>query len=198
MRDEKTTKGRNFATIFYEDSMPSDLVKRLESLRIPAFISPLHDKDLNEDGSPKKAHYHVMFMFSGNKTIEQVRSIVTQLGGVGVLLVADLRANARYLCHLDSDDSKAKYSIDDVISLSGADYKTTINLAKDKYNAIAEMVDYCVENDIVSYAELFIYAKNNNFMWFRVLCDNSTTVYSFLKSLGWDRDIYRSNRRKIK
>ena len=188
-------KGRNFGTIFYLDSMPKDLFKQLESLCIPIFISPLHDKDIAEDGSPKKEHYHCLMMFSGNKTVEQVKSIVTSLGGVGVILIADLRASARYLCHLDSDDSKAKYSIEDVISLSGADYKTTINLAKDKYTAIAEMVDYCVENDIISYAELLVYAKSNNYMWFRVLCDNSTTVYSFLKSLGWDRDYLLKRRR---
>lgn len=43
--------------------------------------------------------------------------------------------------------------MEDVISCSGADYQTMINLATDKYSAIGEMTEFCLQNSVVSYAK---------------------------------------------
>ena len=62
-----------------------------------------------------------------------------------------------------------------------------INLASDKYSAIGEMIDFCIQNDVDCYAELLLLAKNNREDWFRVLCDNGTvTLVQFLKSKYWE------------
>ena len=50
---------RNFATVIYPESAPSDWKEILNQEFIPAFISPLHDRDTNPTGEPKKPHYHV-------------------------------------------------------------------------------------------------------------------------------------------
>ena len=75
------------------------------------------------------------------------------IGGVGVEPVKSVRAYARYLCHLDSPD-KVCYRTEDVLSLSGADYNTMIQLASDKYSAIGEnklrmMADEHSESDFI-------------------------------------------------
>ena len=54
------------------------------------------------------------------------------------------------------------------------DYQTMINLATDKYSAIGEMIEFCLQNGVVSYAQLLLFAKENRQDWFRVLCDNGT------------------------
>ncbi len=36
-----------------------------------------------------------------------------------------------------------------------------INLATDKYSAIGEMIEFCIQNDVVSYARLLLFAKEN-------------------------------------
>ena len=78
-------------------------------------------------------------------------------------------------------------------ALSGADYNTMISLASDKYSAIGEMIDFCIQNCIESYAQLLLYAKDNCKDWFRVLCDNGTvTMVQFLKSRYWE--IHKYNR----
>lgn len=59
------SRKRCFATILYTDSCAPDFMQKLESMHIPAFLSPLHDRDLKEDGSIKKPHYHLMLMFQG-------------------------------------------------------------------------------------------------------------------------------------
>ena len=50
-----TNKGsgrfRNFATVVYPESAPADWLTVLDSLHVPAFVSPLHDADVNADNT---------------------------------------------------------------------------------------------------------------------------------------------------
>lgn len=178
---------RNFATVVYPDSAPEDWQEILSQQHVPTFISPLHDQDINPGGEPKKAHYHVMIMFENVKTAEQAKAVFDQIGGVGLEIVQSIRGYARYLCHLDNPE-KHQYLQDDVRCLGGADYPAVIGLALDKYKAISEMVDYCVLHGIYSYAQLFLYAKEEHFDWYRVLCDSGTLVIKeFLKSFTWEQ-----------
>lgn len=186
MADKKTdTRTRNFATIVYPDSAPEAWQEILSQQFIPAFISPLHDKDTNPTGEPKKPHYHVILMFEGKKSVEQVNEIFNLIGGVGCEKVNSIRGYARYLCHLDNPE-KAQYEQSEVRSMGGADYVGTIGLVIDKYKAISEMIDYCKENNVVSYSDLLEYCRLERFDWFRVLCDNGTVVMKeYLKSKSW-------------
>lgn len=188
MADKKSSgKGRtrNFATVVYPDSAPENWQEILAEQFVPAFISPLHDKDVNPTGEPKKPHWHVMIMFEGVKTVEQVSSIFEKIGGVGCEVVQSQRGYARYLCHMDNPE-KHQYDAEMVRSLCGADYNGTIGLVTDKYKAIGEMIDYCEDNGIFSYSELLKYCRNEHFDWFRVLCDNGTVVMKeYLKSKSW-------------
>ena len=187
MSTSKDERCRNFATIVYPDSAPSDWLDTLSSYHIPSFVSPLHDNDTNPNGESKKPHYHVMFMFEGNKSVSQIRDIFSSFGGVGVEKVKSLRGYARYLCHLDNPE-KAQYSLSDVRCLCGADIFSIVNLACDRYTAIREMMFFCSENSIYSYAHLIEYAAINNDSWFRILCDSGTVVMKeYLKSLRWER-----------
>lgn len=184
--DINRRRTRNYATIVYRESAPKDWLVRLSEQCVRALVSPCHNRDKNDDGTLKKEHFHVVLMFDGVKTIEQAREVFDVINGIGVEPIKCLRAYARYLCHLDNED-KFRYNTDDVISFAGADYYSLINLATDKYSAISEMMDFCVENDIISYAQLLLYSKNNREDWFRVLCDNGTvTIVNFLRSRGWE------------
>lgn len=189
MTDKKTdTRARNFATIVYPDSAPETWQEILSQQFIPAFISPLHDKDTNPTGEPKKPHYHVILMFEGKKSVEQVNEIFNLIGGVGCEKVNSIRGYARYLCHLDNPE-KAQYEQSEVRSMGGADYIGTIGLVIDKYKAISEMIDYCKENNIISYSDLLEYCRLERFDWFRVLCDNGTVVMKeYLKSKSWTNE----------
>lgn len=71
-RDQRT---RNFATVVYPESAPSDWIDKLDQLHVAALISPLHDKDTNPSGEPKKPHYHVLLMFEGKKDYENRLSL---------------------------------------------------------------------------------------------------------------------------
>lgn len=185
----KILRTRNWTTIVYPESAPLNWITILKAHLVPAFISPLHNQDYTEDGTLKKAHYHVVILFDNVKTQEQAKEIFDSIGGVGVIAIKSIRTYTRYLCHLDNPE-KAQYNPTDVISCSGADYHSIIGLASDKYTTIGEIMDYCTQNSIYSYAQLLTYAKNNRFDWFKVLVDSGTLVIvQFLKSLSWEDNI---------
>lgn len=201
MSTKKTSKSsgsgrtRNYATVVYPESAPENWRDILTGLFIPAFISPLHDKDINPGGEPKKPHYHVIIMFDSVKTLEQAKAVFEQIGGVGCEVIASIRGYARYLCHLDNPE-KAQYNPEEVTCLCGSDYPGTCSLVTDKYKVIEEMIDWCVDNQCISYVSLISYAKTERRDWFRSLCDNSTIVMKeFLKSMKWDLDQANRQRR---
>lgn len=189
MAEKKTRsadgRARNFATVVYPESAPENWLEIVAGHFVPAFISPLHDSDINPDGEPKKPHYHVVLMFEGKKSLEQIRDITLSFGGVGCEIVQSIRGYARYLCHLDNPE-KAQYSPEDVMVFCGADYTSTIGLVIDKYKAVREMIAFCKEQGVESFSELLEYSSEERFDWFRVLCDNGTVVMKeYLKSKSW-------------
>ena len=105
----RDTRARNYACVVYPDSAPTNWQDILSGHCVPAFISPLHDKDFNVTGEPKKPHYHVVLMFDGKKSVNQVTEIFQSFGGVGCEVVKSIRGYSRYLCHLDNPE-KAQYN----------------------------------------------------------------------------------------
>ena len=74
----------------------------------------LHDKDIDNDGTLKKAHYHVY----GKLDTPRIPNSVANALGVGVAslrVVSSWRGAVRYLVHLDNPD-KFQYSVDDIVS----------------------------------------------------------------------------------
>ena len=192
MTNRKTQKNesryRNFATVVYPESAPQNWKEIIAELKLPVAVSPLHDKDKNPTGEPKKPHYHVLLCFEGVKSVEQVRALTQLFGGVGVEVVNTKRGYARYLCHLDNPE-KAQYSQEDVLCFGGFDFQDVVGLPTDRLKAIEEMMDFCDENQILSYAYLCRYARSNRRDWFRVLCENGTYVIKeYLKSLEWEME----------
>lgn len=181
----KDNRTRNYATVVYPESAPEGWQSILAEQFVPAFVSPLHDKDINPGGEPKKPHHHVILMYDNKKTPEQARELFEKIGGVGCETVQSVRGYARYLCHLDNPE-KAQYNPEDVRAFCGADYTGVCSLVLDKYKAIDEMMDFCDEYGIVSYRDLMQYCRKERRDWFRVLCDNGTYVMlEYLKSATW-------------
>ena len=48
--------------LVYPDSVNENWLFLLDSLHIPICVSPLHDKDFNPTGEPKKPHKHIFQM----------------------------------------------------------------------------------------------------------------------------------------
>lgn len=176
---------RNFATVVYPDSAPENWIDILSEYHVSAFISPLHNRDVNPDLSVKKPHYHVMLMFEGKKNFDsQVKPIFDAIGGVGREYVQSVRGYARYLCHLDNPE-KYQYATSDVRSLAGADYYTVIALPEDVNKILSEMEQWILENNCIYYYDLSNFARMYKPEWHRVLINKSLHIIFFMRSLEY-------------
>ena len=70
---EKNVKKRNWAFVLYPESAPKDWREQLAKSGIQCAVSPLHDKDLDPTGNPKKPHYHVILVYGNPTTYNNVK-----------------------------------------------------------------------------------------------------------------------------
>lgn len=190
MSENKKVRERSqyFATTIYNDSAPDNWKEILKNTHIRAFTVE-HSKDVNEDGTPKKPHWHVMVLFDSLKSKRQARELFDSIGGVGVENIQSSRGYARYLCHLDNPE-KVQYNPDDVECFGGVNYKEFI-LSTQQYeeNMFCEIIDFCEENDVVSFYKLMMFARYERPEWFTYMHSKKTyAIKEFLKSKQWDME----------
>lgn len=184
----KDGRARNFACVVYPESAPENWLQIIAEAKIPVLVSPLHNRDKNPTGEPKKNHHHVISLYENKKNEEQAREFFESFGGVGCEVVKSIRGYARYLCHLDNPE-KAQYDTADVLQYGGADYLDIIELPTDRLAVIREMQAWLRANEVVSYAALMDYAADEKPDWFKVLCESASYVMDkYLKSLKWELD----------
>lgn len=180
-------RNSRWATILYQESAVPNFVEVLKSYKVPFLISPLHDRDLQEQNPSefKKPHWHLMLYFESLKSQEQAREIFTAIGGVGAESVQAPVAYARYLCHMDDPD-KAQYDKDDVVAY-GIDYSSCIATTDMKYIQLLDIFEFAFYNGICSFSSLLLTLSNDRYDLFKVACDNAFLVKSYLSSLGLPR-----------
>lgn len=175
--NKQVERARNWLFIIYPESAPEDWIEQLDSLNVQTCISPLHDKDTNPTGEPKKAHHHVLLVFDGNKSYNQVSKITEQLNASIPIIAQSVKGSVRYFTHMDNPE-KYQYNAKDIISLSGFDVAEALKPSSaDRYSLIKDMIEFIQDNQISEFEELVIYAINNKMdTWFPLLCDNSAYI----------------------
>lgn len=182
-----TTRNTYYATLVYPESAGKDWIEKLEEEHIQALISPLHDKDIDNEGKTKKPHYHVILIFESLKSKNQVQEIIDKFYGVGVIPLHSLGAYSRYLCHLDNSD-KAQYKREDVKELGGADYKECCrqNGEKEKEEEanLIELTQLILDKKISYFHEVADLVIKEHKDLFGVLKQNPYYIHSVVLSLS--------------
>ena len=186
-RDIATEKRtRNWLTILYPESLRDDFRDVIRGWHVPALLSPLHDKDVNKDGTPKKPHYHLLVMFKGVKRYGQMEELFGGLltaGHAEPMECQDMRGSARYFCHMD-DAEKHRYPESDVTTFGGIDYQEMTELPTDKERYIREMCAWCRAEGCISFAALVDEAAANHPDWHHALVSNCTMImFRYVRSL---------------
>jgi len=153
-QEKNKKKSRNWQAVVYPESAPEDWQEILKSLTIPGFISPLHDKDKQPDGTDKKPHYHVILIWDGPTTYKNAKETFDLIGGVmQPIPIQSLTGATRYLCHMDDPD-KYQYSSDEVQSLFGADFFDQIAKNANDSASLRKLFQFIREEDITEYCDL--------------------------------------------
>ena len=115
---KSNTKKRQWAFVCYPESLPPDWIEILKQSGLQCAISPLHDKDINPDNTPKKPHYHVILVYAGPTTYNNVATFTASINGTIPQPLEQVRGYYRYLTHKDNPE-KAQYDEKDIITLNG-------------------------------------------------------------------------------
>ena len=180
----KETRTRNWTCVVYPESAPQNWRELLDDTHLEWVESPLHDKDINANGEGKKAHWHVLLMFGGVKTYEQVKEVTDILNGTIPERCHNAKALVRYMAHLDNPE-KAQYSVSDIRAHGGVDLAELLRpSSSERYTLIGDMLSFVRDKHIVEFQDLMDYALQHEFdTWFPLLCDNSAFVVGqYIKS----------------
>lgn len=181
-------RSRSYAMVLYEDSMNKNWEEVLRERRIDGF-SVYHDRDMKENGEPKKPHYHILIKYKNQKAESTVKELAKKIGAANekIIIIKEFKKYAEYLIHKNNPE-KAQYLPDDVKSYGDMDYKRLID-GKEKnqdIEVLKEILDFCNENNIYSYADLLDYTGQNNDDWFKLISGRyMRCIATYLKSRYW-------------
>jgi len=192
--DEKRAgqRTRNWTAIFYPEDLPEDWRELVNDQHVKWVESPLHDKDLNADGEPKKPHHHVMFCFDAVKTCEQIMDMLKELFGesdgsiVGVAppcMVKDRGALIRYFAHMDNPE-KAQYDPADIIGHNGIDVAELLRYsATETRLMIIAMEEFIEQRKLTELCAFSAAIRYEHPEWHTLLATKMTMYFSaFIKS----------------
>lgn len=197
--EDKVETKKYACCILYPDSTTynvDSIITELANQHISFAISPIHDRDIKEDGSPKKPHYHFLVAYPNATTLNNFKSLFEICG----LQKSDLHVVQlcysgvgyyRYLTHKDNPE-KAQY--EDIGIRVFNDYNGIFEkfqkTEKDKTDnliRIFQIVDYL---DTVSFHSLMQYLMLNEVELFKMITSSSALaicIKEYQRSLEYDK-----------
>lgn len=160
----KKPKGTQFAFLLYPENLPQNWEDELEALGLRCAISPLHDRDVNKDGTPKKPHYHGIIVAKNPITTQAMRNKLTNVLGKSVASqvqfikksILDAYAYFTHSTKQAKADKKFQYDEKEIKLLNGFDvqrYETPLD-EYDKWALVNEIIDAIIECEIKNVVEL--------------------------------------------
>ena len=178
---EKDTRTRNWAMIVYPESAPEDWREILDDLHIPWIASPLHNKDVNPDGTKKKPHWHVILTFENKKSFHQIKAIADKLNATIPQTCESLRGYIRYLVHTDNPE-KFQYSKADIENHGVADIEKYFQNTASIRTILKALTRHISDEEVTNYADLIEYAMAKGDDWFDVASSHTIYFGALLKS----------------
>lgn len=177
-------KGRNWAFVVYPDSMPDNYEEIITETGLPMAFSPLHDKDINPDGSPKKPHYHVICYYENPTTSRAVKEYVSdKLNGTIPIKLESMVGMYRYHLHLDNPE---KYQYDDRFRkfYNGFDVSNVEKLTYTEIQKLLKEIQQIIrDTGIVEYSDLLDYLLDMSlFNLWDVASNHTIMVNTYLSS----------------
>ena len=143
-------KSKFWCFIAYPESAPENWKDILSERGLCFAVSPLHDLDINADGSKKKEHWHIILEYPGPTTEKCVSEVAKLVNGTRVFKVENLRGMYRYLAHLDNPE-KAQYDIQKVEKYGGFELDLTVTEVN---RIIKEILEDVESESIIEYSDL--------------------------------------------
>lgn len=192
------SKSKYFCCMLYPDSTTYDvdyIIKALAEEHLTFAVSPIHDRDVEDDGSPKKGHYHLLLAYSSATTLNNIRAWFNTCGLPesdlhSVRVCASGVGYYRYLTHKDNPE-KAQYDDKDILVFNDFDevFKKFSNTEQDKIDKLVHIFQIVDELNTISFHNLIQYLMLNERDLFKMLTSSSALaicVKEYQRSLEYD------------
>lgn len=193
-----TDRAKNYTLVVYPDDMPENWLEIMREDMFDMVISPIHDKDVNPDGEPKKAHYHLL-VSAGTSWIRMstLANWGKKLKGIArPQKCSNPKGLVRYMIHQDNPE-KYQYNKADIRVIGQYDiesfFKATIGEDRETRK---EIMHFIIDNDIVEFADLVEYCLVHNETWDDYLANNTLYIKNYVSSRRF-RDIERKREAEL-
>lgn len=151
---DKNLKKRNWGCVIYPESAPVDWLERLQLKGVAFAVSPLHDKDIDDEVSktPKKPHYHVIMSYGSPTTFNNVNNIMKEFNQPIPIPLESVGGYYRYFTHKDNPD-KYQYDVNDIRIFNGFDVCDVLN-SFEVFSCMKEIQMFILEKDISEFSDL--------------------------------------------
>ena len=151
----KEVKKREWTFVIYEESAPADWRDIIKQRGLVAAASPLHNKDINADGEPKKPHWHIIVVYDGPTTYSNVLALSQgELRGTIPKVLDSPRGMYTYFTHEDNPE-KAQYEKSDIEHFNGFNITDLCMLKSSEIFEIKKkVIEFIDDNDIIEYSDL--------------------------------------------
>ena len=194
-------KSKYFCALLYPKSTSYDVEKVIKALaeeHLTFAVSPIHDRDLDDDGILKKSHYHLLIAYSSATTLNNIRGWFKVCGLPesdlhSVRVCASGVGYYRYLTHQDNPE-KAQYDVNDIRVFNDSDelFKKFSKTASEKIDDLVRIFQIVDELDTISFHSLVQYLMLNERELFKLLTSSSALaicVKEYQRSLEYDKKL---------
>lgn len=157
----KEVKKRFWTVVLYPESAPEDWRERIKQSGLVFAVSPLHDRDVNADGTPKKPHHHLILVYGGPTTYNNVKSFCDELNQPIPKPLESVRGMYRYFTH-EENPEKAQYDKKGIEHYNGFCLANFCELMRGEVNELKKKIFKLIdEADIIEYSDLIYFLLDN-------------------------------------
>lgn len=166
-------------------SVPDNWRETLNVSGLMYAISPLHDKDVLDDGSGKfkKPHYHVIVVYGSPTTYKNVKNLTDSLNSPAPQPLEQVKGYYRYFTHEDNPE-KYQYDKSDIVTGGGFNILDFVEITKSQIFKIKfELQALIREQNFLEYQEFMDYIQDNlNLEEYEIASSNTLFFNAYLKS----------------
>lgn len=192
------TKSKYFCALLYPESTTYDcdkIIKALAEEHLTFAVSPVHDRDVDDNGSLKKGHYHLLLAYSSATTLNNIRGWFRVCGLPesdlhSVRVCASGVGYYRYLTHKDNPE-KVQYDDNDIRVFNDSDelFEKFSKTASEKIDDLVRIFQIVDKLKTISFHSLIQYLMLNERDLFKLLTSSSALaicVKEYQRSLEYD------------
>lgn len=159
---EEVIKSKFWAAEVYPDSAPENWKEIIQISGLVAAISPLHDKDINATGEPKKPHWHLILCWEGPTTLNNARKFVMgKLNGPTPFELKSVRGMYNYFTHRDNPE-KAQYDEKDIEHINNFCLSDFVELTRREVDLTMKKITKIIRDvGITEYSALMDFLEDN-------------------------------------